>query len=422
MRPIIAVPFASEVHGREYYAGVLEIFRRYIAKHGVDIYPSIIVDPEEAEKIGSKYSDSIPIAILLTGGTSRAVERFVEGGGFERMLILAHSEHNSLASAISARNKAERRGSIVLVYSCSDLSSIECSITVERLVNVAKAVASVVGSRVGIISDRDTKSDVEELFESKFESTVHIKTLESLYRDMEGLPKNDVENAMKHLSEVLRADLPREPLELVARLYLALKNFAVKEHLDAISIDCFPFIARYGVTPCIPLSLLNSEGIVSGCEADVPALLGLLIAKSVTRRGGWIANVVDVNNNRCVLAHCTIALNLASNIKVLPHFETGKPFALAGELIENSVTVLSIDRDLSWASIAVAKVVKSGNLGYPACRTQMILEFDYNADFIPNIAPNNHHIVLPGNYRKELAEILYILGLDVADYREFAVI
>lgn len=419
MLPIIVVPFASEVHGKEYYVGIYDVIKNYLSRYGVEIHKEIITEYEEAVRIGKKYSQFLPIAIVLTGGTSKLIEGFVDSGNIERILMLSHSEHNSLASAISARNKIERKGGIGLIYHCPDITGTEFELIVKNLMKIAKSISTIVGCKIGIVVDRETKNDIEETFEAKFNASIHIKTFNQIFEEMNKYSENKVEDVKKHIEKVIKINGPDEHLNNIARLYLALKDFVISEKLDAVTIDCFPFILKKGITPCIPLSLLNSEGIVAGCEADVSALLGLILARTLSNRSGWIANVVDVTSNRCVLAHCTIALDIAKNVKAESHFESGKPYAVLGEYYADTVTILSIDRDFTTAVTALARILSTGAVGYLACRTQTVLEFDYRIEFLPNVAPHNHHVVIQGDQRKELTEVLYALGLDIIDYKEY---
>jgi L-fucose isomerase-like protein len=418
LRPIVVVPFATEIHGKEYYVAILDIIKQYLLKHGVEIHSSIVVNTDEAEEVGRKYSEFLPIALVLTGGTSKLIDSFINGGNYERLIILAHSEHNSLASAISSMNKAERKGVISFVYHCSDLNSLTCISTIDRMIKVAKTVASIIGLKVGIIANKLVKDGIDETFESKFKAKVIIKTIDEFLKDMETIDISEVNESKEELAKSLKIESSSPYLDNIARLYLALKKFVRDENLDAVTIDCFPFIMKTGITPCIPLAVLNRDGIIAGCEADLPSLLGLILARCVTGKSGWIANIVDVFSNKLYLAHCTIALDIIKNQNILPHFETGKPYALTGEYIGDIVTLISIDRDLTMAAITVGRVIASGNLGLPSCRTQMLIELDYMLDLLPNVAPNNHHIVLHNDKRRELMEILYILGLDIVEYKE----
>ena len=52
MKPAVVVPFASEIHGKDYYANVLEVFRKHLSRYGVEFHNEIISSVEAAEAAG----------------------------------------------------------------------------------------------------------------------------------------------------------------------------------------------------------------------------------------------------------------------------------------------------------------------------------------------------------------------------------
>uniref|UniRef100_A0A7C5YZH4 Uncharacterized protein n=1 Tax=Ignisphaera aggregans TaxID=334771 RepID=A0A7C5YZH4_9CREN len=62
MRPIVLIPFASEVHGKEYYVGVLEVFKSYFKRYGIEFHDSIVTSVNDIEVVYKKififYSNS----------------------------------------------------------------------------------------------------------------------------------------------------------------------------------------------------------------------------------------------------------------------------------------------------------------------------------------------------------------------------
>lgn len=418
MKPIVVVPFASEIHGKEYYANVLEVFRKHLSRYGIEFHSEIVVSAEAAEKLGSRYQGFIPIALVLTGGTSNLIYRFVSAGSIDKVFILAHTEHNSLASAVSARSKIERDGYSAGLYWCEEYYSIDCENVVDKLMAVARAVAFIDGSKVAVVADRE-KGDVEDAFESRFNATVDIVSTSRIASMMDSAPRERVEAVAREIESKIEFEASKEALEKVSRLYIALESLAKENKYDVVTIDCFPFILKYGVTPCIPLSLLNSKGITAVCEADLTAVFGMLLARGLTGRSGWIGNVVSFKSRSAMLAHCTIALDLVSGKpRAIQHFESGAPYAITAS-VENAVaTIVSVDRDFTIAIADRGRIVKSGLLTYSTCRTQIMLEFDFPVEHIPRYAPSNHHIMMFGDFVDEIREVAYMFNMDAATYRE----
>ncbi len=66
-------------------------------------------------------------------------------------------------------------------------------------------------------------------------------------------------------------------LEKVTRMYLAMKELCTQYGADALTLKChFALSQEYGLTACIPLSVIGDE-MVASCEADIPLTLTQLI-------------------------------------------------------------------------------------------------------------------------------------------------
>ncbi len=52
----------------------------------------------------------------------------------------------------------------------------------------------------------------------------------------------------------------------------------------------------------------------------------------------------------------------------------------------------------------------SGQLGLQGLRTQALVEFGFNAEDIPRLAPANHHVLVPGDHADAIKDVGYVLG------------
>ncbi|HIP57350.1 MAG TPA: fucose isomerase [Ignisphaera aggregans] len=416
-KPLIVVPMATKLHGEEYYLSVLEVFHRKLKQYALDFHEEVVTELDEVSQVAKRYADYLPVLLLLTGGTSRMVKKFVDAGAFDRVVILAHGEHNSLASAISARSKLEADGIWTWVFHCSSISDPECDLQLDRMVRILKAVTQVLEARIGLIGV-EGKPETAENFEARFNAeivTISMDEFESIVRSI------DVEEARKvaeEISKLIKFESPKDKLTDVGQIYLAIKRLFVERKLDAVAIDCFPYLIKHGVTPCLALAKLNEEGYLVACEGDVQALLSMIISSSLTGYSGWIANAAMFKGNRGYFAHCTIALNMIRDGIAMPHFESGYPYALSGRLVHSIGTILSISSDFSLMAAAVVRVIQSGLLSYGMCRSQIVAEFDLNVEKLPLVAPANHHVFIPGDVREELKAIGALLGMDYVEYSE----
>lgn len=100
-------------------------------------------------------------------------------------------------------------------------------------------------------------------------------------------------------------DASEEMKRKAAGLYIALKEMCEEFSLSAITVKCqYEFSKEYGMTPCLPLSLLAEDGIVTACEGDVPCLVSCLILNLL---GGGIVSYGDAihhDGNTVKLSPC----------------------------------------------------------------------------------------------------------------------
>jgi L-fucose isomerase-like protein len=416
---IVVVGFATRLHGESYYEAVYEEFKKHVVEAGLSPRSlPVVTSVEEARRAAQEASGSLPVLVALTGGTSRLIREFAVTGGFQRALILAHGEHNSLASAVSARARLDDEGVYSWVFHCKHPGSRECGAVVERAVKVARAVARLLGSKILLVKETAERGEVEE-FEDRFDARVEILPYEDLAGRLKEAPGDLVEHFYRVVERLeFYAPRERERLDHVARLYAVLKDLVVREGYTGIAVDCFPYLLKYKVTPCLALAVLNGEGLPTACEADLASLALMVISRELTGLTGWIANLSAIDESRAYFAHCTIATSMIAGGKVLTHFESSYPYSLSGRLPAGTYTFMSMSRDYSTIIADVGRVTSSGLLSEHMCRTQAIIELDYSLKELPEVAPANHHVIVPGDVRELLKPTATLLGLDYVEYRE----
>ncbi|MFH1501857.1 MAG: hypothetical protein ABIG03_02290, partial [Candidatus Eisenbacteria bacterium] len=117
-------------------------------------------------------------------------------------------------------------------------------------------------------------------------------------------------------------------------IYVALRSLVDEFELDAISLRCFDLVVDRGATGCLALSRLADQGIVAGCEGDLPSALAMLWVRERTGRTSWMANParVDVGANTLTLAHCTVPCSMVDGYTLRSHFESGLGAAVQGSI------------------------------------------------------------------------------------------
>jgi len=236
--------------------------------------------------------------------------------------------------------------------------------------------------------------------------------------EFERLVENADEGIAQEFANLIKGrvkfEIGSERLLEVGKIYAAIRGLYAR--YDATAINCFPYLVEHRVTPCLALARLNEEGLIAACEADLRALFSMILAKELTGYSGWIANVNHVEGSTVTMSHCTIALNMIRNPRVLTHFESGYPYGLTGELIFNEVTGISVSSDFRRMGVFTAKVVNSGLMSNNMCRTQAVLNLGVDASRVVKLAPYNHHVIVPGDITRELEVIASVLGMEYVRY------
>ena len=193
------------------------------------------------------------------------------------------------------------------------------------------------------------------------------------------------------------------------RIYEALKAVIQRHHLQGFTLRCFDLLTAVRNTGCLALAKLNSEGLVAGCEGDVPAMLSMKIAQALTGYSGFQANPARINpeTGEMLFAHCTIPLNMVERYEFDTHFESGIGVGIRGYMQEGPITIFKVSGDLSRHFIAEGELIRS-EAKPDLCRTQQVIKLDdkTQTEYFLREPIGNHHIILAGRQRELLEEIL----------------
>lgn len=177
-------------------------------------------------------------------------------------------------------------------------------------------------------------------------------------------------------------------------IYEVLKRMAAEYRLSGLTLRCFDLLDSLGNTGCLALARLNSEGIPSSCEGDIPALITMMLAQKLTGCPGFQCNLSRISGTELLFAHCTVPLSMVSSFRYDSHFESGIGTAIKGELPEGEVRILKVAPDLSCMADIPARLVR--NQSEPGlCRTQVILDSPGAADYFLRTPLANHHVIVP---------------------------
>ncbi|MBE6238933.1 MAG: hypothetical protein E7113_02640 [Bacteroidales bacterium] len=356
----------------------------------------------------SRYGESdLDIIFVRTGGTEGLFKKVfpsLEGN----ILLMTSGKSNSLAASLeimSYLNHQGRKGEI-LHGSASYIAE-----RINVLSKVAVAMRSLEGKKLGIIgkpsdwliSSHAGKEAVKEKLGINL-LDINIQELIEEIGDIAVCPQ-EVQQLKKEL-ESNASEAVKRYAEGALKIYAALKNIVNRYDLSGLTLRCFDLLDTVGNTGCLALAMLNSEGIPSGCEGDVPALLSMTIGQALTGQCGFQSNPsrIDPQTGELLLAHCTIPFNMVLSRSFNTHFESGIGVAVHGEMPAGDATIFKVSGDLGRSFCAEAELL-SNQYENNLCRTQINLRLKETpqvtcSEYFLKNPIGNHHIIFSGAYKQ----------------------
>ena len=381
-------------------------------------------DEKAVGTVTQKFLNSLQIAYTLKGndyagyGSQDLSLIYVRTGGtegiFRRLLpqlrqqsqapfyLLTSGKSNSLAASMEILSFLQQNGlQGEIIHGSADYISHRIQI----LAKVGEARRKLKGCRLGIIGQPS-----DWLISSTVEPTI---VRERLGIELVEIPMDELLHAIEKTPETVFQEDPTndtilKALPMANRIYGALRTIVDQNHLQGFTLRCFDLLTAVHNTGCMALARLNAEGIVAGCEGDVPAMLSMMIVQSLLGVSGFQANPASINpeTGEMLFAHCTIPFNMVERYELDTHFESGIGVGIRGYMKEGPVTIFKVSGDLSRRFIAEGELPRS-QAKPDLCRTQQVIQLadKLQTNYFLTHPIGNHHIILPGHH-KELLENL----------------
>lgn len=338
---------------------------------------------------GSDYADfgksTLSVIYVRTGGTEGIFKRLLpqlRQQSQASFYLLTSGKSNSLAASMEILSYLQQnylQGEII--HGSADYIARRLQV----LVKVQEAKRRLNGTRFGIIGQPS-----DWLISSVADPKV-VKT--KLGVDLVEVP---IEELLAGIDQITEGDMPD-------RIYGALKTIVDQYQLNGFTLRCFDLLTAVRNTGCWALAKLNAEGVVAGCEGDVPAMLTMAITHALLDVSGFQANPSQINpeTGEMLFAHCTIPLNMVERYELDTHFESGIGVGIRGFMNLGPVTVFKVSGDLKRSFIAEGELVR--NQAKPdLCRTQQVIQLKDNLQthYFLTQPIGNHHIITPGCNRQ----------------------
>lgn len=346
------------------------------------------------------------LVFIATGGTERL---FVQH--FELLprpiILLTDGLQNSLAAALEISSWVRNKGMKTQIIHGETQAVI---LKILAYHSNFKAQKEIQGKRVGVMGTPSSwliASNVDYLLAKRRWGIEFVDIqLKEIIEKFQRITDDEIGNQAAEFASRALACREATPEDLIKamRLYKAIRNVCNHKKLDAITLSCFTLISQIGTTGCLALSLLNDDGILAGCEGDLQSIFTMLAVRTVTGQTGFMANpsLINEKDNEVVLAHCSIGTKLTEKFIIRNHFESDSGVAIQGILPSGDVTLIKCSGEcLDEYFVSSGTLIENTNY-INACRTQVRVKLDSPVDYFFRNPLGNHHILIQGNYSREL--------------------
>ena len=391
---------------------------------------STLHNEQQVEQAASAFLSTLALDYVMCGGDFASYGThsldliFVRTGGTENMFrellpalqqassapfyLLTSGENNSLAAAMEILSYLQEKGchGEIIHGSPSRVSD-----RIRLLAKVEQARRKLAGVRLGIVGAPSdwlisSRWDVHAVKRLLGIELVNIP-MEELLSEIELTSVRPLSPA--ELSKYGDCDMGiKDSLPVALQVHEALRSLVSRHSLQGFTLRCFDLLTAVRGTGCLALALLNADGVLAGCEGDVPAMLSMKLGQALTQSSGFQANPahIDPDTGEILFAHCTIPFNMVRRYELDTHFESGIGVGIRGFVEPGPVTVFKVAGDLSRYYVEEGELIRC-EAAPGLCRTQMVLRLPHTDYFLTHPI-GNHHIIFQGHYRAAFEELLKV--------------
>lgn len=240
----------------------------------------------------------------------------------------------------------------------------------------------------------------------------------SLIRAAEAVPDEEVQAAIEKLtgSVPIMDDVKQHKLYKTMALYVALKNFCKEKEWTAVNVKCqYEFSKEYRVVPCVALSMLADEGVVTSCEGDMLVTVSQMILTAITGCTSTYGDSLSQEGNVIKFSPCgfmpfSMAAPGARVQKFLEH-PGFSGIQVCGVMRPERVTFLRLVEDVGGYHLLYG----TGN-GLPTeprggCMPALDVELDGDANELCKHYAGQHYALAYGDWADELESFAKLMGI-----------
>jgi len=209
----------------------------------------------------------------------------------------------------------------------------------------------------------------------------------------------------------------REFINRAFVVYKVFKDLLTEHGAENFTIgECMGTMIQVGkTTACLPLSLLNDEGLVASCEAIFDTVPAMTLLRYVSGRPGFLNDPTFPHKGVITLGHCTAPTKLdgaqSEPVELVTHYESDygvAPKVLFAPGTEATIVVPDFDAE-RWHGIK-ARVIKPTR--FDACRSQVDVELLGDWERLNAEMTGFHWVMTYGDWGKHLDYVLPRVGIE----------
>ncbi len=200
-------------------------------------------------------------------------------------------------------------------------------------------------------------------------------------------------------------------------LYQVFKDLMLEHDATAFTVkSCMgTIIPMSETTACLPLALLNDQGLIAFCESDFVIIPAGLLLRHIAARPVFLHNSTFPHAHTVTCAHCTCPRRLDGRkyapAEILTHYESD--YGAAPKVrMPHGQRVTFIDPEYGSTRWVGFKGIVKGNPSYQICRSQQDVEIQGEWEKLRNEARDSHWVMAYGDYLREVGFAARKLGLE----------
>lgn len=215
---------------------------------------------------------------------------------------------------------------------------------------------------------------------------------------------------------------PKKAPELMrqraAKIYGGLRELCQENDLQAITVKCqYEFSKEYGMTPCLPLSLLADHGVVTSCEGDIPCLVSSMILNYLSGQTATYGDAIHHQGNIVKFSPCGYMPFSMGNpgmkntmVSEYPQFQG---LMCSFVMKPGKVTILRLVEEIGTYSLlcftgtGIESELRGGNM------PSLDVVIDGDVQKLVNLYPGQHFAICYGDYLDRVDMLARMLGIRV---------